>query len=661
MEYSQVNRKWYAYLLVSLAYAGAARAGQFERALYPVFVKADCRSCHNSDGVASGTRLRFPDPGAPPDRIEAFGRSLVRLTDRAQPERSPLFTKPTARIAHAGGERIKRGSPAESALLAWVKELAAMPAEDAARAARFDPEASGAPEHGAGAALRRLTNAQYNNTVRDLLGDVTAPANSFPPEDYIHGFKNQYEGQSLTPLLVEAYSAAAEKLARNAFRGGDTRGLIPCKPSPACRGQFVRSFGLKAFRRPLDAAEVKRYSALFANQPDFLAGAQLVVEAMLQSPAFLFRLEQTDNPQWKPYATASRISYAMHDSMPGAGLFAAASGGELSTPAGVERAVRRALGDPRAKQALDEFFQQWLRLDRLASVTKDRRRFPIFTRELAAAIAEEARVFVSDLVWNDRDFTKVFTADYGFVNSDLASLYGVSAPAKDFDRVAFRPESERAGILGQAAFLTLTSKPEDTSPTARGIFVREQFLCQKVADPPPGVNTNLPPLSPAQPQTNRERLRAHVEDASCATCHSLIDPIGFGFEKFDAIGARREKLKLTFGGGQRARGAEMKTVELDLDTNGNIAGIAGSEFDSPAKLGAVLARSPQCQECVVKQYFRYTVGRLETAADRPLITAVTELFRRSGFRFKEMMVALIREREFPGQGDKHVASHHAAR
>ena len=162
-------------------------------------------------------------------------------------------------------------------------------------------------------------------------------------------------------------------------------------------------------------------------------------------------------------------------------------------------------------------------------------------------MTEETRRFVSDLVWNDRNFTDLFTADYGFLNADLARIYGVEPPANDFDRVAFPADSERAGLLGQALFLALTAKPDETSPTARGLFVREQFLCQHVADPPPGVNTNLPPVTQAKPMTNRERLADACHQQSLRRCHNLIDPIGFGLEKFDAIGQRRDKLKLTFG------------------------------------------------------------------------------------------------------------------
>ena len=166
----------------------------------------------------------------------------------------------------------------------------------------------------------------------------------------------------------------------------------------------MREFGLKAFRRPLDADEQKRYETLMAHETDFLKGAQLVVEAMLQSPNFLFRLDDTADPKWKPYATASRLSYALWDTMPDAELFAAAARGELATPQGVEKAARRMLDQPRAREALDEFVSQWLRFDRILTASKDRRKFPLFTRETAVAMTEEARTFVADLVWNDRNF-----------------------------------------------------------------------------------------------------------------------------------------------------------------------------------------------------------------------------------------------------------------
>ena len=219
--------------------------------LYPILKEAGCPACHNDNGVASATRLHFPEPDATPDQVEAFGKSLVRLVDRAHPEESLLLKKPTMRIPHTGGLRIKPGTPEEAALKSWIDRLSALSGAELAQALSYTGQQPG------GAAplvvLRRLTHSQYNNTIRDLLGDQSEPANQFPSEDYVNGFRDQYNAQNLSALLAEAYSHAAEKLARNAFRGGDAHKLIDCRPSIACRDKFVRDFGLRAFRRPLNA------------------------------------------------------------------------------------------------------------------------------------------------------------------------------------------------------------------------------------------------------------------------------------------------------------------------------------------------------------------------------------------------------------------------
>jgi hypothetical protein len=630
-------------LLPLTVFAGDA---PFSKTLYPVLRKAGCHTCHSSSGVASTTRLQFPDADAGAGQIEAFGRSLVAFVNRDQPEKSALLNKPTNRVAHVGGERIKPGSTDETALTFWLNKLTQLTGDELVMALKYKDEVR------AGAipvapVLRRLTHSQYNNTVRDLLGELSQPANQFPPEDFVNGYRNQYQAQSLSPMLYEAYSAAAEKLARNAFRRRDIDKLIPCKPSAACRAQFVRTFGQKAFRRPLDVKEQARYEGILSSESDFYIGAQMVIEAMLQSPHFLFRLDETPDPALKPYATASRLSFTLWNTMPDAALLASAASGELSLHKGLERVSRRMLEDARARDALDDFVSQWLRFDRVTAAGRDTRLYRQFRRETAVAMTEEARRFLADLVWNDRDFTEAFTDKHAYVNADLAKLYGVTAPEKEFERVPFPEDSERAGLLGQALFLTLTASPADTSPTSRGLFIREHFLCQHVADPPPGVSTNLPPVTVTKPQTNRQRLDMHVSDKSCAACHKVLDPIGFGFEKFDAIGARREKAKLVFYPLDRKSKEPPKTVELDLDTSGYVAGLPDSNFSSPRELGTLLARTPECQECIVKQYFRYMAGRPETNADRPVIQKVFKDFQTSGFRFKELMTSLMVAREFP--------------
>jgi hypothetical protein len=606
-----------------------AQGQDFHARIYPVLEKAACRACHTEEGVASATRLHFPPSSASPAQIEAFGRSLAEFIDPAQPAQSLLWRKPTARVAHAGGLRIPVDSPADKTLYDWVLALSRLsPAQRAEALAYRAREASGAGYAASPIYLRRLSHAEYNNIVRDLLGDTSQPARSFPPEDFVNGFKTQYQAQSISPLLMEAYSAAAEKIARNAVR----RGILPAKPGP----RFVADFGLRLFRRPLTASELKRYNVLLAS-----GGPALVLEAMLQSPSFLFRLEASPEPSLQSYVIASRLAFTLWASAPDDALLSAAASGELLTPAGRARHAQRLLADDRARDNIDEFTAQWLRFDRILGAVKERRRFPLFSREAAVAMTEEARRFVRDLAWSDRSFMELFTDPHGYMTSDLAAIYGAPAPELEYSRVSFPPDSGRAGLLGQALFLASTAKPDDTSPTARGLFVREQLLCQHVPPPPPGVDTNLPVLSESKPLTNKQRLALHLSNSSCAGCHTLIDPIGFGFEKFDAIGSRRESARLVFAA-RKGNGAP-STVELPLETQGYVAGISDSAFETPAQLGVILARSPVCQDCIVRQLFRYTLGRMESPADRSLLQRLSARFRDSQFRFKELMLALAVE------------------
>jgi hypothetical protein len=645
-------------LLASMFATGAAHAQSFAADVYPLLQKAGCPGCHNHDGVASPTRLKFPEGDASPAAIEAFGHSLAPLINREKPAASLLLLKPTRRVPHAGGKRFEPGGPEEMQVQKWIEQVASKPPVEVAARPREEPKP-------AGAVLRRLTNSQYNSTVRDLLGDDSRIANGFPPEDFVNGFRNQYQSQSTSPLLAESYAMAAEKLAKRALSRADINGIVPCQPATPndaeCRSNFIRSFGRKAFRRPLTVAEFGRYAALFTaaanDSGDFHQSAQMVVEAMLQSPNFLLRVEGGQVPEWQAYETASRLSYFLWNSMPDEQLFRSAEKGELNTPEGLEREARRLLRDPRAQEAMNEFLGEWLRLDRLQTAVKDRRTFPTFTLELAASMAEETRRLFSNLVWGNGNFMEFYSADYAYVSSDLASLYRIKPPAQEYAKVSLAA-TERSGVLGQATFLALTSKPAETSPTARGLFVREQFLCQEVPQPPPGVSTNLPALTKAKPQTTRERLDVHLNSESCASCHALIDPIGFGFEKFDAIGQRREKQKIVFRAARGEKDEGPTSVELDLDTSGQVAGLKDSAFSSPLELGKILAASTQCQECVVKQLFRYAAGRHENSADRVVIGRAYKDFRDSGFRFQELLVSLSRWMVFPPSGGTDGISSH---
>jgi hypothetical protein len=365
---------------------------------------------------------------------------------------------------------------------------------------------------------------------------------------------------------------------------------------------------------------------------------------MLQSPNFLFHVEAGPDGTATNYDIASRLSYLLWDTMPDAALFEQAAKGELQTPEGRMRAARRMIADARAKQALDEFFDEWLRFDRVINAVKSRA--AAFTPEVAAAMAEETRTLLQYLVWNDKNFMEALTADYTFVSSDLAELYKIPAPAGEFEMVTIPESARRAGILGHGSFLASTAGPTATSPTARGIFIRERLLCQHIPPPPPGVNTTLPePTNAESARTRRQLMTEHVTNPTCASCHRLMDPIGFGLESFDAIGAWREKESVPLpGDGEGPRRG--RSVQLPIQTEGEIAGIPNSTFSDAKRLGDILAESPVCQKCIVRQMFRYSYGRLETAGDEPTIDQIFTRFKESGFRFKTLLLGLVESPEF---------------
>jgi hypothetical protein len=210
----------------------------------------------------------------------------------------------------------------------------------------------------------------------------------------------------------------------------------------------------------------------------------------------------------------------------------------------------------------------------------------------------------------------------------------------------------RAGFLGHASFLTLTSKPADTSPTERGLFIREHFLCQNVPPPPPGVDTTLPVLTDEKPMTTRERLDVHLSNPACAACHRLVDPVGFGLERNDAIGRYRDKETVTIHPTadeiKRRSKTKPTNYELQIVASGFVQGLSDAAFTSPRELGTLLAKEPACQRCIVKQLFRYATGRTETVQDQPILDAALGDFRASRFRFRELIIAIATSPSFLG-------------
>jgi hypothetical protein len=496
------------------------------------------------------------------------------------------------------------------------------------------------------APLRRLTRVEYNNTVFQLFGDNSQPANAFPPDEEGGGFDNQAGVLVVSPLLAENYLSAAENLAAI-----HTPTLM--QQLPNCQGDsidettcasdadaFVRSFGKLVFRRPLTEAEVQTYAGLFDQgtsldqvpySPDM--GVQLVVAALLQSPHFLYRVEfgmpdpsAGDVVELTHYEIASRLSYLLWNNMPDAILFEAADAGRLRDPVEIEAQARRLLDTPRAREAVKNFHRQWLHLDEIEPIIlasgKDPDIYPEYYDGLPSLWRAETEAFLDHAVFEENANVEfLFTAPYTMMNEELADFYGIDGPTGiEFTRVDLDPV-KYAGFMTQPGLLALFAKRDRSSPIHRGKFVRETILCQ--IPPPPPDNIPEPP-SVDESQTTREQFAQHSEDPVCAGCHSLMDPIGFGFEHFDGIGRYRE----TEWG-------------LEVDAAGQLIGTdVDGAFNGAIELARLLASSEQVKACVVSQWFRFGYGRFETDEDGCSVDELHTAFAASDYDIKELIIAL---------------------
>lgn len=500
------------------------------------------------------------------------------------------------------------------------------------------------------APLRRLTRVEYNNTIFQLLGDPSRPADAFPADEQAMGFFNQAEAQSVSPLLAERYMDAATDLAeRHVDKFLAELGGCRAGDAAACQGdvrRFVTTFGKRVFRRPLTDPEVDAHVALFdrgvtlgEGAYDARTGLRLVLQAMLQSPYFLYRVEfgrpepvQDGVVPLSPYELATRLSYLLWNSMPDAALFEAADRGELSTPEQIESHARRLLAAPRAREAVRNFHRQWLALDRIDAIAangRDPTLYPDYDERLLPLLREEIEAFLDHAIFEeDADLETLFSAPYSMMNAELAAFYGVEGPRSSlFEKVELDPD-KNAGFLTRGGLMAMLAKPERSSPVHRGLFVRERILCQ-VPPPPPDVVPEPPDVDPSR--TTREQFIQHEQDPLCAGCHSLMDPIGFGFEHYDALGRYRET---EWGRPIDATGYLIDTLDID------------GEFDGAVELARRLAGSQQVRDCVATQWFRFAYGRAETDADECSMQKVRATFADSGYDIKELLIALTQTEAF---------------
>jgi hypothetical protein len=496
--------------------------------------------------------------------------------------------------------------------------------------------------------IHRLNRAEYNNTIRDLLGVKFQPANDFPSDDVGYGFDNIGDVLSMPPILMEKYLAAAEKIINEALKTDEGKKRILGPPLPEgtsrrVRGEatrtLLRNFASKAYRRPATDQEVRRLQALVEtavqNGDTPTEGVKLALQAVLVSPHFLFRIEtdrEPNNPEAvhpiSEWELATRLSYFLWSSMPDEELSKAAQDGTLSKPEVLEAQVKRMLKDPKARALTVNFADQWLTLRNLKGFAPDPKQFPTFNESLRSAMLRETEMFFEHIVREDRSILEFLDGDYTFLNEQLARHYGISGvKGPEFRKVPL-PNGPRAGILTQASILTVTSNPTRTSPVKRGKWVLENILGTPPPPPPPGVEELKEGEQVELTGSLRQRMEQHRANPSCASCHARMDALGFAFENFDAIGAWRTR-----------------DGKHPIDPAGELPG--GLKFQGPADLRKVLkGKSDLFTRCLTEKLLTYALGRGMERSDRCYIEEIAKNTAKNGYKFTELVLDIVNSEPF---------------
>lgn len=505
------------------------------------------------------------------------------------------------------------------------------------------------------AALPRLTEAQYRNSLADLFGENLPPL-VVEPDTNPYLFESiGAASTTLSELGTQHYEENADAITHSIFNDPARRAVVVAcdvvAEGDACARAFISRIGRRLFRRPLSAAEVDRWSAKAAElaQPDAWEGLRLALSGMLQAPSFLYRIELGEPNPERPeelrltgYEMASRMSFLLWNTGPDAELLDAAEAGELDNLDGLRAHTERLLSSPRAKVAMQAFFAQYLDLGKLESITRSAENYPLYTPGIQAAMRHEVELIVDDLVFGRRgDMRSLFSTRRTYVNADLAAIYGITpdfthADANGFVAVDFPQDSPRAGILTFSGYLTMNAHETQTSPTTRGKYIRERVLCQEVTPPPPDVDTEIKPET-GEALTLREKLQEHRDNPQCAACHAFIDPPGLLFEHFDSIGVYRTEQPAL--GSFPDDGGPM----FPIDSSGDLDGVPLADADD---LAAVLADHEDVGRCIVKQLFRHSLGRIDDKGEGPALDELDAHFAEGGYDFQKMLLTLITHESF---------------
>ncbi|MGK4002409.1 DUF1592 domain-containing protein [Sorangium sp. So ce1036] len=450
------------------------------------------------------------------------------------------------------------------------------------------------------ARVRRLTNAEYAASARALTGTTTNPSERFAPDSRQGGYTVN-DAQRVDPVLAKQLAASAEALAAEVK--GKLTELAPCADpgtqAESCAREFIRSFGGRAYRRPLDAAEADALFTVYqvgAKGATYADGVELVARAVLQSAGFLYLTELGDGSGGEvltltPHELASSLSYLVTAGPPDDALLEAATSGALLTPEGREAEVRRLLQTSPARERLVRVVREWLGVDRIAVTGKDSNVYPAFAgaRE---AMERETEQFVSEVLWGSTGTVgELLGADWSVIEAPLDQVYGAAGTG----RVTL---PNRRGLLNQGAFLSVYAHATETAPVLRGVAVLRRVACTDIPSPVE-LNINVVPPVPDPTKTTRERFEVHATDAECRGCHNLIDPFGFSFEAFDGMGMAR-----TTDNGHPVDSAVTVAMGADFD---------GAYPDSNA-LAVTLSTSPTVRSCFARNVFRASAGRADKDA-----------------------------------------------
>jgi hypothetical protein len=508
-----------------------------------------------------------------------------------------------------------------------------------------DPAAckSDAPPRAGASTWRRLTASQYRATVKDLLG-IDADTSGFLQDTQTGPFATNAPLPPQTTDL-DKYEDAAAAIAVEAV-GNLAKLLGGCDTKAtgedACASKFIDDFGLRAFRRPLTPTEKTALTTVYSagKEESFTNGLQLVVEAALQAPSFLYLAEANGSStstlkRLTGYEVASRLSYLLWGTMPDATLFASAKSGKLDDVDGIREEANRLIGDERFVDTVGSFHLQLLGVNALGRdgvVTKDSTSYPTFTADMRTAMLAEPTKFVSYVFGGSGDGSvkSLLAGPYAFPSGPLMQVYGVGSGQLASDGRWDVKDGSRAGLLTLASMLAAHPLvPTRYRAVNRGHVVREQVLCQAVPPPQQAVKFELPPG--AEKMTQQELLRAHQENPTCRGCHSLMDSIGFALEGYDLIG----KLRASDEAGNK------------IDTSGELTAtdVTGT-FTGPKEMAEKLASSGQVRECLSGQWFRYALARNPSNDDGCSLLSVQTTLKTADGDVRKAVLSLVTSDSF---------------